>query len=184
MLKHFQNYYWKNGKPVGRCVIEASAPLSYKIVTDPYYKRFSVEKYLSGVFEKVVYDSYLFDFRHLKPREQAAWLRENLVETQENLTCLLRNQDDRAILTEEHSYLGTYCRSCTIRSIHGILLSTHRMYYKALNDPFDGVILYDLEERPIMKKTYQTDPESGEFTEVISEIWDMEKESVTIPIEG
>lgn len=176
MIKHYLDFYWKMGKPVGKKVVEANAPISYKIIIDPYFKRFSVEKYLSGKFEKVVYDSYLLDFRHLKPREQAAWQREIIHEDEHSLISLLRNIDDRAILIEEQTFEKGQCRSCTIKSIHGVPVSTHRMYYQALKDPFDGVILYDLEERPVMKKTYQIDPATGEFTEVMHENWDMEKE--------
>jgi hypothetical protein len=175
MIKHYQDYYWKMGKPVGRGVVDPNASTSYKIIVDPYFKRFSVEKYRTGQLDKVVYDSYLFDFRHLKPREQAAWQRETIQEDENTMTSLLRNIDDRAILIEEQTFEKGQCRSCTIKSIHGLPVSVHKMYYKALNDPFNGVVLYDLEERPIMKKTYETDPETGEFTEVISENWNMEE---------
>lgn len=173
MIKHFKDYYWKAGKPIGKEVIDPSSPISYKIIVDPYFRRFSVEKYLEGTFDRVIYDSYLLDFRHVKPHEQAAWQREITEESDQKMVCFLRNQEDRAILIESHTYENGQARSCTLHSIHGIELSTHRMFYKALNDPFDGVVLYDIENRPIMKKTYEVDSESGEFTTLLSENWEM-----------
>jgi hypothetical protein len=64
-----------------------------------------------------------------------------------------------------------------LHSIHGLLLATQRLYYQALQDPFDGVVLYDLENRPVMMKSYQTDPMTGEFTVLLQEEWNMQ----TIP---
>ena len=61
------------GKPYGRDIIDPTvASTSYKIVSDPYFRRFSVEKYQFLQFEKVVYDSYLLDFRHLTVKDQTA----------------------------------------------------------------------------------------------------------------
>jgi hypothetical protein len=175
MFKHFQNYYWKDGKPYGvEVVIPSQAPSSYKIVVDPYYKRFSIEKYRYAFFEKIIYDSILLDFRHLTLKDQIAWEREILKDDPEQSICLLRNQDDRCVLMETLTFEGNQCRSCLTSSIHGIPLSIHRMYYRCLKDHFDGVILYDLEERPVMIKTYETNPQTGEFTNLLTEEWDMQ----------
>ncbi len=53
-------------------------------------------------------------------------------------------------------------------------LAVHRLYYRQLLDAFDGVILYDIEERPVMMKIYETDPLTGEFTNLLSEEWTMQ----------
>lgn len=175
MFKHFQDYYWKDGKPYGRQEVEASeAFFSYKIIVDPYYKRFSIEKYQYRHFDKIIYDSCLLDFRHLTAKDQIAWEREILKEERDFSLCLLRNQEDRAILTETLTFEESQCRACTTRSVHGILLSIHRMYYQCLNDNFDGVVLYDIEKRPVMMKVYETNPMTGEFTHILNEEWNMQ----------
>lgn len=175
MFKHFQNYYWKAGKPYGLGVVDPiQAPYSYRIVVDPYYKRFSIEKYRYAGFEKIVYDSLLLDFRHLTLKDQMAWQREVLKEENDQSVCLLRNQEDRAVLMEILTFEQNQCRTCLTSSAHGIPLALHRMYYRSLQDPFDGVILYDLEGRPVMMKTYETDPQTGEFTILLSEEWNMQ----------
>lgn len=166
------------GKPYGTSPVDpVSSSHSYKIVVDPYYKRFTVEKYTYTTFEKIVYDSALLDFRRLHSTQeahQAAWLKEELKHEGQTIHCLLRDQDDRAILYETHSFDGHLCRSCSMHSIHGLLLSTHRMYYTSLHDPFNGVVLFDLENRPVMMKTYEFDSETLQFTRLLSEEWNME----------
>lgn len=174
MNRHFLDYYWKMGKPYGKEIVEASAPHSYKIVSDPYGKRYSIEKYSQGCFEGIVYDSALLDFRKLQPAEQAAWEKEPLEAEEGCERFLLRNQEDRAILIETHYFEQNRCRSCVVHSVHGVLLSTHRLTYKVLNDSFDGVTLYDSEDRPVMSKRYETDPQTGEFTTMLQEEWVMQ----------
>jgi len=166
------------GKPYGLKIVEAQSAKSYKIVTDAYHKRYSIEKYQQGQFETVIYDSSLLDFRHLKPVDQLAWNRECLKEDNQSAVYILRNQDDRAILIETQLFEKNWCRSCEIRSVHGIPLSTHQMFYQAFGDPFDGVILYDIENHPVMKKTYAIDSITKEFSQLLTEEWDMEKESL------
>ncbi len=174
MHKCYRNYYWKAGKPYGQELVVPESPLAYKIVTDPYGKRYSIEKYREGQFESVVYDSLLLDFRHLTAANQMAWQRENLQEEETCIVCLLRNQEDRAILLETHHFDKGVCLSCDICSIHGLSLATQRLYYQSKHHPFDGVVLFDLENRPVMMKTYQVDPLSGEFTTLLTEEWDMQ----------
>ncbi len=176
MNPYYEDYGWKNGKPVGKGLIDSShiqqAPCAYKIVVDPYYKRFSIEKYRKGLFEKVVYDSQFLDFRKLKPSEQTAWSRELLKEDGSEAIHIIRDHYDRLILIETSRYEKFQCRECRISSIHGVLLSVHRMFYKALGDTFDGVILYDMEEKPVMIKEYEVDSVSGEFSNLIREQWE------------
>lgn len=107
-------------------------------------------------------------------KNQTAWQREILKEEKEFSHCILRNQDDRAILIEMLNFEGTLCRICKTHSIHGIPLSVHRMFYQSLNDPFNGVVLFDIENKPVMMKTYTIDPLSEEFTELLTEQWDMQ----------
>ena len=175
MFKYYRDYYWKNGKPCGIELIDPdSSSHSYKIVSDPYHKRLSLEKYQFTRFEKVIYDSLLLDFRKLTPLDHLAWQREVLKEEDNQTLCLLRNQDDRVVLTETLTFEQNHCRTCRTSSVHGLTLATHRMYYRWMQDPFDGVVLYDLEERPVMMKEYETDLLTGEFTNLLSEEWNMD----------
>lgn len=173
MIKQFKDYIWKDGLPYGVDFVEDPFQFygpTYKIVMDPYRKRISIEKYLKGLFEGIIYDSALLDFRHLKKPEQMAWEKT----TQQNngaTECLIRNQDDRVLFIESYSFEGKRCRECCVKSVHGFPLSLHRMYYTALNDSFDGVVLYDSNEHPVMMKRYEIDSETGEFTTLLEEKW-------------
>lgn len=173
MINYYKTYYWKNGKPYGKERVDPSTiAIAYRILVDPYYKRFTIEKYQDALFEDCVYDSLLLDFRHLKKEDQQSWQREILEETHEFTKALIRNQDDRAILIENLQFEGERCRKCMIFSIHDVLLSTHKMFYTVLGDPFNGVVLYDKEGNIVMKKTYEIDPVTEEFTQLLSEEWE------------
>lgn len=174
MIQHYQSYYWKDGKPYGKDRTDSDQAISYRIVTDPYHKRYSLEKYQDRTFNCLVYDSIFLDFRHLNPTNQTAWQREVLEEKDETLVYLIRNQDDRLILIETQYFEENQCRFCELRSVHQVFISTHRMYYKKLKDPFDGVVLYDSQNQPVMIKTYELDPQTGEFSTLLTEEWDME----------
>jgi hypothetical protein len=176
MPAYFKEFTWIKGVPRGRGPVEADcieqeAEL-FKIVDDPYHKRYSVERYEKGRFHEVVYDSILLDFRHLKPAEQQGWTQETTVVDEDTVTLLIRNQDDRVIYLETHQFESSVCRECAIFSPHGILLATNRMFYKAEGDATDGVVLLDRREQPVMYKLYETG-EDGQFTELIEEHWDM-----------
>lgn len=177
LSKHYENYFWKDGFPNGIKSVNQTDLMqkeTYKIVTDPYRKRVSIEKYINGLFSTTVYDSLLFDFRHLKAANQTAWQKIILSETPTQLVTLIRDQDDRAILIETSYFDKNYCRECRISSIHGHFLSIHRLFYTALNDSFDGVILFDQNEHPVMLKRYEIDKNTGEFAQLKKEIWNME----------
>lgn len=174
MIKHFHDYIWREGIPYGIGFIEDPSQLhtpTYKIVMDPYRKRISIEKYSKGLFEGIVYDSALLDFRHLKKPEQMAWEKTTQHDDNGSLICLIRNQDDRLLFFETYLFESELCRECRVKSVHGYPLSTHRMFYTALNDPFNGVILYDCNEHPVMMKRYDINPETGEFTTLLEETW-------------
>ena len=171
MFSFFKDYYWQRGRPQGRHRFAEGLPPSgkaYKIVVDPYFKRFTVEEYLDGRFHEIVYDSALFDFRHLKPIEQNAWLKEFINDS----TCLIRNQDDRIILKEEYLFEEGLCRECKVFYPNGILLSVQKMSYRQFGDSFDGVDLYDQRGKVVVHKEYKPD-ESGEFSEMLKEEWEM-----------
>lgn len=176
----YKDYYWLKGVPRGRDPIDPqespTLAVSYKIVDDPYHKRYSVERYEHGHFVAIVYDSILLDFRHLKPAEQQGWSKETTASDDNAITCLIRNQDDRLVCLETHLFEDDVCRECSIFSPHGWLLATNRMFYRSRGDAADGVILLDREERPVMYKLYEIG-EDGSFTELIEEQWDLSEET-------
>lgn len=163
-IPHFEDYYWKDGKPVGIKKTSSDAPTTFRIITDPYKKRFSIEKYALGKCHEVIYDSNLFDFRHLKSGADAAWQRECIEEKEDSILSYIRNMDERIILKEEAFFSGTVCHSCKIYSPHGVLIALQRMLK-------DRVILQDILEHPVLIKHYELDA-SGEFTTLLNEVWD------------
>lgn len=178
MNHYYEDYSWKGGKPLGKRILDSSqlfkTPLAYRIALDPYNKRISIEQYARGSFTKVVYDSIFLDFRKLNPLEQTAWLRELWREEETSATHLIRDHYDRLVLMETSYFESGRCRLCSIASIHGVPLSTHRMFYRELGDSFNGVILYDSLGKPVMLKEYEVDGDSGEFSQLMREEWDME----------
>ncbi|MBA3958590.1 MAG: hypothetical protein H0X51_09410 [Parachlamydiaceae bacterium] len=168
--KHFQTYQWKNGSPFGTHPSKQEGN-TFKIVSDPYYKRISIEAYFDGVFQEIIYDSALLDFRHLKTPQQYAWQKTVVEESATSSVCLIRNQDDRVLFQETYIFEHGLCRSCKVHSPQGILLSTHQMFYKKLDDEANGVVLFDSRNTPVMYKLYEHDPDSGEFTELLKEEW-------------
>lgn len=179
MQHFFKDYYWKDGKPYGLEKTEVIIGRLFKIVSDPYYKRISIESYQDGFFEKVIYDSLFLDFRKLKPMNQIAWERETLYQNATSMKCLLRDECHRAILIENYVIQEGVTLKCEIRSVHGIEIGTQSLYYTARNDPFNGVILFDNLLKPVMKKSYEVE-DSYEFTELIQEEWEFKHESTAI----
>jgi hypothetical protein len=179
MLKYFSDYFWEEGIPRGirPATLSEMHGVSYKIVSDPYNKWLSIEKYVGDAFEEIVYDSHLFDFRCLKPANQIAWQKFQIGSSDEK--CLIRNQDDRVILCENYFFEGNRCRLCRAFSPHGFSVSTQRIYWKELGDKVDGVALFDKNERMVMNKIYDVDAESGEFSNLIQENWNMQNEDLS-----
>lgn len=173
MSKFFEDYVWKNGKPYGIAKKPSQNDISYKIIADPYYKRISVEKYICESFDSIIYDSAIFDFRHLTPAEQNAWQKITIQEDSNKAICHIRNQDDRLILIEEYIFESNLCRECRSFSPHGIQVSSQNMYYKSLKDRFNGTILFDRNNHQVMYKTYETDSQTNEFSKLLVEKWDM-----------
>lgn len=170
MYLHYQDYVWQSGKPKGTVpAIPAETPVSYKIVIDPYFKRISIEKYHYAVFNQVVYDSIFLDFRRLTEKDQNAWQREKKSETTQELISFLRNEEDRIVLIETIVFEGERCKSCSLSSIHGVPIAVHRMFYEKWGDPFNGVVLYDRENKRVLKKSYAVDPLTGDFTDLLIE---------------
>ncbi len=176
MYKYYSNYYWCNGKPKGIGLLtegQVKEDTSYRIVVDPYFKRFTVEIYNRGKFTEIAYDSALFDFRRLKPVDQNAWQKETIVEDENETVCLIRNQDDRVIITERYLFESGLCTKCEISYPNGQLLSTQKISYTHLGDDANLVTLYDRLMRPVLIKKYEADEDNGEFTTLIEENWDM-----------
>jgi len=171
----YRDYIWQKGIPVGQGRLsepDVDAPSSaYKIVVDPYRKRFTIECYQGPVFQCLVYDSQLLDFRHLKPATQQGWQREVIHQSDSEIICLIRNQEERLLYRELHSFAGSLCRECRITSLHETLLSTHRMYYTHLGDRFNGTLLYDSNHHLVLAKRYACGT-GGEFTDLLEERWD------------
>jgi hypothetical protein len=175
MSIHFKHYIWKEGIPVG---IGSTDPAfsadSFKIISDPYRKRISIEKYQYNDFDKIIYDSALMNFKDLKKPEQVAW-ELKITENKNGISQgWLRNQDDRLIAIETYQFDETLCRTCKVHSPHGFFISLHRMYYTHLGDSFDGVILFDANDKPVMFKRYAFDNQTLQFSELIEEQWNME----------
>ncbi len=175
MSKYYRDYIWKEGIPYGIESIDRTATLTYKIAMDPYRKRIAIERYELGVFKEIVYDSALLDFRHLKPAEHTAWQKCILFEDDNCTTAAIYNQDDRLILIEKYAFENGFCRSCSATSGHGVPLSFQKMYYTLLGDSMNGVLLLDINDHPVMFKTYASNEITGEFSEVLEELWDGKK---------
>jgi hypothetical protein len=174
-MKHYRDYLWKEGIPYGLNPVEenSSYEKTYKIVTDPYRKWISLEEYTNGEFNRILYDSSLLDFRKLKPSMHIAWQKVILKESLEEIVSLIRDHNDRVILFEYYQFEKGYCRICRINSSHGYPLSLQKIFHKELGDPFNGMILYDINEHPVVRKTYKINPDSAEFTDLIEENWDL-----------
>lgn len=175
MTKYYNDYVWINGLPYGLSPSSTTEEKSYKISMDPYRKRISIEKYKQGTFLRVIYDSALFDFRHLKPEEQTAWQKTPLLEAEDMATSLIRNQDDRLILIETYHFANGLCKKSFAKSSHGIPISRQDLFYQHLGDAFNGIIMYDDNEHPIMLKVYEFDEKTLEFTNLLELQWDMRK---------
>ncbi len=177
MNLHYRRYFWKEGIPIG---CDSVNPLqtseSYKIISDPYRKRISIEKYAFLHFDTIVYDSALINFREFKKPELASWQKKIEKDIHGVTKGYIRNQEDRLVFIETYQFQEGLCRECRVHSPHGILLSVHKMSYRHLGDPFDGVTLYDSRSCPVVIKRYVFDEECHQFTDLIEEQWDMSKE--------
>lgn len=174
MNPHVLHYHWKKGRPKGvEPVRDASShPTTYKVVHDPYFIHITLEKYHFGKFQELIYDSQLLNFRKLNPRDQHAWSRETVQIEKNSTACVIRDVNDRILYLETHYFDGNFCTSCEVKTPHGWLISTHRMYLQKRGDPFNGVILYDRNSIPVMKKVYAVS-ESDEFTDLLQEEWEI-----------
>jgi len=181
LTKHYRDYYWKDGLPQGLSAFnldESIKGLSYKISSDPYHRRVSIEKYIDEDFDRLIYDSGLFDFRHLHPSRQTTWQKTQISETKEQVISHIRDQDDRLLLIEDYRFENHLCRECRASSPFGILLSIQKIYYKTLGDDFNGVTLVDCNDHTVLLKRYEFDENSQEFTQLLEEQWDMKSTSL------
>ncbi len=168
MHAFYRDYRWNKGVPEG---VEKCDQGMYRIVTDPYHKWYTVEKYRGSHLIEVVYDSHLLDFRQLKPFDQLGWRKEMMVETPNFVKDWIFNEDDRAIFIEESFFEKKHCRQCRILYPCGRLLSVHQLYYTDLHDPFNGVVLYDANNHPVMLRIYEG-YQNGEWINLKKETWE------------
>ncbi len=181
MSNFYHDYIWKNGIPYGLGTSSEEAPdHAYKIAMDPYRKRIAIEKWEAGKFVRVIYDSGLLDFRHLQPSEQTAWQKVITQEDSETVIAEIRNQYDRTLLLEAYQFEKGFCRKCQISSAHRIPVAEQKLFYSALGDEFNGVMLLDTAGKVVMFKRYTCDEVSGEFAELVDEHWDMQKSALPI----
>ncbi len=173
------DYVWINGVPhekkknlalQGKC-----PPRSYHIVSDPYRKRILIEKYFSHVFDSLVYDSALLDFRHLRTMDEGAWEREHRLRTPMREESWLRDPNGRLVLRENVFYQHKEPYRCELYSPHGIFLAWHAIYNKNLGYSWNGVIFFDRQNHPVFWKEYLLDAETNSFTDLIREEWDMSR---------
>ncbi len=154
MLNYFRDYRWREGKPVGIGKTKREESSScYRLVSDPYRKWITIEHYLEGRFERLIYDSHLFDFRKLKPEEQIAWRKEILSEDE----AYIFNEDDRLILHERYQEGD----GSLLYSPHGILIGRYAFLKEAAQ-----VVLYDSSSRPVTVQHFRT-YEKGEFLDLL-----------------
>lgn len=172
MNSFFKDYRWIKGKPVGFDPLTEESrqnndrELNFKIVVDPYFKRYTIEQYFGRTFQNVVYDSLLLDFRKISPQEQTAWERQFLEKSEHKELAIIRDIHDRIILKEEYLFQEGLCRSCLIFSPQGWHLATQKIFYRKFGDPFNGVHLYDLLDHLVIEKKYQAD-EEGNFLQLL-----------------
>lgn len=176
MNPYYRDYEWKEGVPRGKGILTledvVTQPSAYKIVSDPYRKRISVEKYKNGLFETIIYDSQQLNFSTLRQEGRAStWQKETISEKDDQVRAIIRDHDDRIILIETQNFVKGYCRECQIHSPSGMLLSIHKLSYTAFGDLFDGVVLYDSQNRMVMTKKYEIDQPTGQFTKLLVEQW-------------
>lgn len=171
MAKNYSDYSWKQGKPEG--IGEASREGEFfRIVSDPYHKRYTIEKYSEGIFQEIIYDSSLLDFRKINPQHQMAWQREILADSGDVQKCLIRDMDERIIHIEELFFKQGRCRKCFISSVHGIFVAEQKVFLREEGDSFDGVILFDRLGKTVMYKKYSLGND-GEFEQVLEECWEV-----------
>ena len=165
------DYSWKDGRPILHRTLKdpLNQGLCFKLISDPYHKHITVEKYKNGLYNSTVYDSKILDFRKLKPVDQTGWSQESI-----DQKVLIRDIDDRVVHIEHHEFEETFCRTCKIYSPQNWLASIHRLYYKKLGDLFNGVVLFDSNEKPVLVKKYAVN-EKNEFTELKLEEWNMSR---------
>jgi hypothetical protein len=158
MFPLYKKYRWQGGKPVG---IDQDPKGHFRLLSDPYGKRHIIEEYENGRFIRVIYDSTLFDFRHLHERHQVGWSKEWLKENR----LLIRDREHIPLFIEEHVFKEGKAVFCTLSTPHGIVFGEQKISYEAFGDPFNGVVLFDISGEQVLKKIYSLD-DVGEFKEV------------------
>lgn len=138
----YTDYVWKEGIPKG---IKGDQP-RYEIITDPYGKRYLI----LDKEHRLIYDSSQIDFRHLNPRHQQGWSREELSHDR----FLVRDRDHFPLFIEHHHFKDDLPIVCQFYSLSKVLIAVQKIHYVHFGDSFNGVTLYDLVEKPVMEKSY------------------------------
>jgi len=146
-MKSYRDYIWENGFPYGKEETEDLGGITYKIIKDGYEKRINVEKYQDGKYHSTLYDTLLLDFRKLNPREQKAWRKEIIEETEDRLIAILRDIDDRVIHKEICLYENGEVVEARTFTPHGQLLAISKLHA-------NGVTLYDPEGKVVLEQEF------------------------------
>lgn len=174
----YRDYVWIKGKPQGleRPVThQMDGEVRYKIVRDPYGKRHSVELYVGGKFDKIIYDSHLFDFRLLVSKMESSWQKID-IELIENLPAsLIRDQDDRTIAEERYLFTHGLCTECKIYYPGGPLVAVQKMVYEGKAEEPCAVVLFDQLFKPVGIKIFSKNDSQKEAA-CVFESWDMTDE--------
>jgi hypothetical protein len=169
MFPFGSDYVWRDGVPqlVDRVDL-AQTKCSFRLVHDPYHKRFTLERYIDGEFDSVGYDSALLDFRSLSEANQMAWGREVKPDH-----AIIRDEHDRVVLVERYGFENDRARTTKLISPQGTLIGTQHIYYEDLGDSFSGVVLFDPWDHAVLLKKYALS-DDGEFSTLLCEQWNME----------
>ncbi|KAF3361593.1 Uncharacterized protein PHSC3_001969 [Chlamydiales bacterium STE3] len=169
--RSYRDYTWKAGRPIGREILSEPMGTSYKITADPYYKRISIEKYEGEKFASLVYDSLLLDFRSLQQDNQLAWEKKLIAEDNYSSQSLIKDHNDRVVYIEKYTFKQNRCVECHTYYPNDLLLSVQKMYHTELGEAFNGVILFDANHHPVMRKEYEIDAITKEFGLLLKEEW-------------
>lgn len=174
----YRDYVWIKGKPQGRENSSSHAPETvdrYKIVKDPYGKRHSLEWYLEGKFQGIIYDSNLFDFRLCVSKMESSWQKIDMEMIDNHPAAIIRDHDDRTIAEERYVFTHGLCTECRIHYPGGPLVAVQKMFYETGKEEPSAVALFDQHIKPVGIKIFgQKDPDKGAIC--IYESWDMTDE--------
>jgi hypothetical protein len=172
LFPYFTDYRWENGSPTGieKADIGSAPSVCYRIVSDTYQHRIVIEAYAEGSFSTVIYDSKLLDFRSLAAPAHPVWKKDLLKESDSEVVVLLRDENDIPVVIERNHFENGRILSCDMTTPQGTQISKQKFYYASSADPFNGLTLFDGNDRPVMQKNYAVD-EHDTFTDLLNVNW-------------